>query len=82
MGRSVVCSGDGAVAGLVVGRGCLGQRPPGKDLESDTEAVDVSFALSKAPAEIGDLVSLLGDGGVLGRQLGPMSALSRAAVFG
>ena len=28
--------------GLVVGQGCLGQRPAGKDLERDTQAVSVS----------------------------------------
>ena len=73
---------NGHAGGLLVGQGCLGQRPPGQDLERDTEAVGVSFALGQAPAEIGDLVPLLGDGGVLGGQLGPMSALGRAAVLG
>jgi hypothetical protein len=32
--------------------------------------------------EIDDLVALLGDGGVVGRLLGPVSALGRAAVLG
>jgi len=51
-------------------------------LERGTEPLGFGLSLGKPTAEVFDLVPLLGDGGVLGGKLGPVGALSRAAVLG
>ena len=76
------CSGAGTLGASSSGKAVLGSGRPVRSWTATREAIGVSFALGKTPAEIGNLVPLLGDGGVFGRQLGPMSALGRAAVLG
>jgi hypothetical protein len=51
-------------------------------LERRTEPLGFDLSLGEPTAEVFDLVPKLGDGGVLGRNLGPVSALGRAAVLG
>jgi hypothetical protein len=51
-------------------------------LEGGTEPLGFGLSLGKPTAEVFDLVPLLGDRGVLGGKLGPVGALSRAAVLG
>jgi hypothetical protein len=51
-------------------------------LERDAQAIGLSLASGETATEVFDLVAQLGDGGVLGNQLGAVGTLGCAAVLG
>ena len=67
---------------LVIGRCPVRQRTASQDLERGTEPIGFGLSLGEPTAEVFDLVPKLGDGGVLGRNLGTVGPLGRAAVLG
>jgi hypothetical protein len=67
---------------LVIGRCPVRQRTASQDLERGTEPIGFGLSLGEPTAEVFDLVPKLGDGGVLGSELGAVSTLGCAAVLG